>query len=632
MVSAKDLNRVAAGLDALRAALVQDATTDPQVSQTHANNRRSAENLAQYLSLRQRDIRGMQAELGALGLSSLGHAEGHVLATLDAVREAVASLAGRPDPVNVPPPPVSYETGGRLLERNAASLLGQARNGRLTRIMVTLPSKAATDPALVDRIVAAGAEVVRVNCAHDGPAEWAAMIAHVRQAERAHGRRVMVSMDLAGPKLRTGPIRPAPQVVHIRPARDQLGRTVAPARMWMTTEDGPELPPDSDQPRVAGAVREPDLVRVPVVDPRWLAGRSVGEQVTWRDTRGSTRSATVTGVSSEGCLAELADTTYLVPGTELAGQAGDRAAVAALPEREQKLTLHVGDELVLVPELDPVAVGVVPARIGCTLTQVFRDARVGHRVFLDDGKIAGVVESASSQELRVCIIDAARRGSRLGAAKGINLPDTELRLPALTDEDLACLPFVVEQADIVSLSFVRSPDDVANLKDRLAELDGEHLGMVLKVETVAGFENLPGLLFAAMQLPRVGVMIARGDLAVEAGYGRLAEIQEEILWLCEAAHVPVIWATQVLDTLARTGRPSRAEVTDAAMAGRAECVMLNKGPYVDSAVAFLDEVLGRMSEHQRKKSSLLRQLHAWDGRPGLPEDEALGLAGTLESR
>ncbi|MGZ8726011.1 MAG: pyruvate kinase, partial [Aeromicrobium sp.] len=137
--------------------------------------------------------------------------------------------------------------------------------------------------------------------------------------------------------------------------------------------------------------------------------------------------------------------------------------------------------------------------------------------------------------------------------------------------------------------------------------------------------------FAAMRLPRVGVMIARGDLAVEAGYGRLAEIQEEILWLCEAAHVPVIWATQVLDTLARTGRPSRAEVTDAAMAGRAECVMLNKGPYVDSAVAFLDEVLGRMSEHHRKKSSLLRQLHAWDGRQGLPEDGALGLAGTLES-
>ena len=87
-----------------------------------------------------------------------------------------------------------------------------------------------------------------------------------------------------------------------------------------------------------------------------------------------------------------------------------------------------------------------------------------------------------------------------------------------------------------------------------------------------------------MRRPTVGVMIARGDLAVEVGFERMAEVQEEIMWICEAAHVPVIWATQVLETLAHTGRPSRAEVTDAAMSGRAECVMLNKGPYIAEAI------------------------------------------------
>ncbi len=107
-------------------------------------------------------------------------------------------------------------------------------------------------------------------------------------------------------------------------------------------------------------------------------------------------------------------------------------------------------------------------------------------------------------------------------------------------------------------------------------------------------------------------MIARGDLAVEAGYERLAELQEEILWLCEAAHLPVIWATEVLDQLARTGQPSRAEVTDAAMAQRAECVMLNKGPHVDMAIVVLDDILRRMSGHQRKKTALLRPLRSWD--------------------
>ena len=103
-------------------------------------------------------------------------------------------------------------------------------------------------------------------------------------------------------------------------------------------------------------------------------------------------------------------------------------------------------------------------------------------------------------------------------------------------------------------------------------------------------------------------MIARGDLAVECGFERLAEVQEEILWLCEAAHVPVIWATQVLETLAKQGLPSRAEVTDAAMAHRAECVMLNKGPYVVQAVQALDDILRRMHGHQAKKTPMLREL------------------------
>jgi pyruvate kinase len=103
-------------------------------------------------------------------------------------------------------------------------------------------------------------------------------------------------------------------------------------------------------------------------------------------------------------------------------------------------------------------------------------------------------------------------------------------------------------------------------------------------------------------------MIARGDLAVECGWERMAEVQEEILWLSEAAHVPVIWATQVLENLAKKGQPSRAEITDAAMAERAECVMLNKGPHLLKAIETLDDILDRMQAHQQKKTSMLRNL------------------------
>ena len=145
----------------------------------------------------------------------------------------------------------------------------------------------------------------------------------------------------------------------------------------------------------------------------------------------------------------------------------------------------------------------------------------------------------------------------------------------------------------------------------LTRLGGDRLGVVLKIETRRAFERLPQLLLTAMRRPRVGVMIARGDLAVEVGYERLAELQEEILWLCEAAHLPVIWATQVLEQLAKSGLPSRAEISDAAMGERAECVMLNKGPHIDEAVVVLDDILCRMAEHHYKKNALLRQLHSW---------------------
>jgi len=91
----------------------------------------------------------------------------------------------------------------------------------------------------------------------------------------------------------------------------------------------------------------------------------------------------------------------------------------------------------------------------------------------------------------------------------------------------------------------------------------------------------------------------------------MAEMQEEILWIGEAAQVPVIWATQVLEHLVQKGTPSRGEMTDAAMAARAECVMLNKGPYLFEALEELDGLLGRMEQHQYKKTPRLRRLRSW---------------------
>ncbi|MBC8091836.1 MAG: hypothetical protein H7Y15_07850, partial [Pseudonocardia sp.] len=327
-------------------------------------------------------------------------------------------------------------------------------------------------------------------------------------------------------------------------------------------------------------------------------------------------------------------TTFLGTGTRIVpSDPADVGEIGRLPAREQKLTLHVGDVLDVTRDCTPAPVRSERPRIGCTLPEVFEHACPGQQVHFDDGKISGLIEDATPDLLRVRITRAAPGGSNLRAGKGINVPDTRLDVPALTAKDLADLATVVVLADVVDLSFVREPADVTRLLKELDRLGDDRLGVVLKIETAQAFRNLPQLLLTLMARPRIGVMIARGDLAVECGYARMAELQEEIMWLCESAHVPVIWATQVLEQLAKGGQPSRAEISDAAMGERAECVMLNKGPYIDEAVTVLADVLSRMAEHHDKKNALLPTLHSWhpDERPDRVWSRTAG-AGVVAGR
>ena len=156
---------------------------------------------------------------------------------------------------------------------------------------------------------------------------------------------------------------------------------------------------------------------------------------------------------------------------------------------------------------------------------------------------------------------------------------------------------------------MRCADDVQLLHDTLLQWDKPNLGVVLKIENQQAFKNLPGILLRAIELQRpFGVMIARGDLAVEVGFERLSEVQQEILWLCEAAHTPVVWATQILESMAKRGLPSRAEVSDAGMGVFAECAMLNKGPYILDTVRLLKGILMRMDGHFQKRRATLRKL------------------------
>jgi pyruvate kinase len=349
-----------------------------------------------------------------------------------------------------------------------------------------MPAAAATDPDLVTRMLRAGADCARINCAHDGPEVWRAIIRHVRAAARKAGRRCVILMDLAGPKVRLVSVTPA------------------------------------------GKVR---LAR------------------------------------------------------------GDRFELVSAPTRTRDAKVQAT---------------VSHAEIIAALTP-------GATVWIDDGKLGARVVAVAPGRAVVEVVHARDRGERLRADKGINLPSVDLAIDALTPKDLADLDFVAAHADCVGYSFVQRPSDVVRLQRELARRRPGRplLPVVLKIETSLAVRNLPRLIVAAGARQPVAVMIARGDLAVEIGLGRLSEIQEQILWICEAAHVPVVWATQVLERLVKDGAASRSEATDAAMGQRAECVMLNKGPHQVEAIAFLDDILRRMDRHQHKKAARLAPLGSW---------------------
>jgi len=607
------LEKLSEDLAALGSEMLQaESALQKGPSVLHEAHRRSARNLLHYLALRRHDLRSLQSQLALLGLSSLGRAEGHVFSTVLAVRRGLNALLGSGVPV-----PCSGEglveigEGAQILEANTDALLGPPPSGRKVRIMVTMSSEAATNYELVRDLVRNGMDCMRINCAHDNQEAWLGMIRNLQKAREETGRACRIVMDIPGPKLRTGPIASGPAVVKCRPKRDRYGRVESAARVWLTPNHKPDPAPG------------PAAACIPL-SSGFLSQLEPGDKLHLRDARGAHRTLHVTEMAGKSCWAEARRTIYFIPGlhivrTKAADHSGElaRSRVGKLPATAQTLLLKPGDQLILsrTHKLGRPATYretgeiITPAQISVSLPEVLDHARPGEPVWFDDGKIGGVIRSVNAESATVEIVQARPDGEKLGPEKGINLPETLIDIPALTPDDLELLKFIVQHTDLIGYSFVRIESDVHNLLERLAQLGGEHLGLILKIETRKGFENLPHLILAAMRMRAVGIMIARGDLAVECGYQRLAEVQEEVLWISEAAHIPVIWATQVLENLTSKGVPSRSEITDAAMGERAECVMLNKGLYLVTAVSVLADILTRMQAHHDKKRSMLRQLH-----------------------
>ncbi len=568
----------------------------------------AAWNLAHYLAFRRQDLRELQGALARRGLSSLGRSEAHVMATLDALVETLAAATGRPRPIlEAAGPRADFDTGATALAANAAQLFG-CEPERGVRIMVTLPAAAADDPGLVGELLAAGMDCARINCAHDDADAWERMIRHLRAQQAEQGRCCRVLMDLAGHKVRTGPLAARSAVIHLKP-----GKASGDALVEFSAETG--------ESAVLGKGRR-RRYRL-AVEPAVIERLAPGMRLSFVDARGRRHSLAVTE-RGEGRAwqARLTEPAYVSETTrfEYPGDAGGFVP-RGLGRQPVAVRVFEGDALLLTGDgrpggparLDEQGAVVEPAHVPCTAPEVLARLEPGAPVWIDDGKIGARVEGRRGGDVLLRVIHAGPEGRRIKPDKGLNFPETPLDLPALSDKDRRDLDFVARHADMVGFSFVETAADMRALMAELAARGAAELAIVAKVENRRAVEHLPEIVLAALDRHPLGIMIARGDLAVEVGPEALVEVQESLLWLAEAAHVPVIWATQVLETLAKKGAISRPELTDAAMAERAECVMLNKGPYIVRAVTTLADILQRMQAHQRKKSPRLGPLQRLAG-------------------
>ncbi|PIA34648.1 hypothetical protein AQUCO_03700139v1 [Aquilegia coerulea] len=577
----------------------------------------SATNLIHYLALKCLDVGQLKEELSSNGLLNLDSVNNYVLASItaavnmlenqsysinskangtstifnfDVLNKSTWDHSNQRDNVDF-----SINTLKKRVFSHSEALLGPLRDERTTHVMVTVGREATENDTLLSDLLRAGATLFRINCAYGDPSVWSEIIRRAKKSSQMLEKPCRILMDLAGPKLRTGSMEVGPSVLKISPKKNASGYVIFPAQVWLS-QPGSGPPP-------AHLSMDANLV----IDNEELLHRlEVGNVLSFYDTRGKRRLLKITKkvpvFGGIGCVAECSRTAYVESGTTMCMKGKKRrfatGNVVEVPCTEQFVRLKTGDLLTisrdpcLTPEHRSGESATNAPRITCSSSHLFDSVKPGEPIAFDDGRIWGVIQGTSISEIIVSITCASPKGSKLGSGKSINIPESEIKFEGLTSKDLMDLEFVASHADMVGISFVRDVRDIVVLQNELEKRKLQNLGVVLKIETRSGFEKLPLLLLQAMRSRNpLGIMIARGDLAVECGWERLADIQEEIMSICGAAHVPVIWATQVLESLVKSGLPTRAEISDVASGKRASCIMLNKGKFITEAVSTLDSML-----------------------------------------
>jgi len=579
------------------------------IKSVHPNHRAGALNLIHYLSLRTFKLAETQQLIYELGFPDITGFNAHTMWSLLNLKQLIECSAAnhtKKATDRKASKAVSLASAAKNLRKNTCSLFGKKPRGRRTRIMVTMPQRTIEDEKYVRRLVKAGMDIARINCAHDEADDWRKMVENIRKANEKSAKPTLVSFDLAGPKIRTGAVVSGPDVVRVKPGKDELGAISKPAKLWLAPSG--QLSPQNDYE-----------AHLPV-DELFMSFFKKGDRLLVEDARKKLIDIEIIRKNRLGFVGQCDRSAYITSGSKLTlikSKTANRShgLIGEIMPLKQYLTLKTGDLLRLdkapVPGENAVfsEAGelISHAHISCTYPAVFELAKPGQTVFFDDGKIEAKIEELTEDYMLLKIKGAKDRGSKLAADKGINFPEIDIHADGLTEKDQNDLKTISDLADIINLSFVNRWQDVEAILEQFKALNISP-GLVLKIETAEGVKNLPEILLHAMRYPDIGLMIARGDLAVETGWKGFYHIQEEIIRLCEAAYIPAIWATQVLESLSKNNVPTRAEIIDAASAQKLEAIMLNKGNYVHSTIRLLSQMLRKSQYRQKYKEIGLKPI------------------------
>ena len=572
-------------------------------------------NLNQYMLLRKKDQTQLQEKLFMLSLSSLGRSFAHVAASIDTLYDQLSSSLGREqisEALMAEFHHLSIADALAIASRNSKALFGGKASSKLskqiTAVMVTLPSNAAeNDGILIHQLSDAGINVFRINTAHDDAQVWKAMadVIGIINTQRDPSNKIKIFVDLAGPKIRTGKIQDVEIPI-------EIGSNKQEKEIMLYCTD---VPTKGEYTDVITLEHIPAQI---AVEKKFYKKLHTNRPIKIVDVNHKKAIITLTEINETFARGFIDKKVFVTKKTKLT--CGDsEGKLLNLVTQKDPIRLFLDDHLIIT-ENDDVGRSalcddednvVLPAMIGCSLKGVLEFLKVGDKVFIDDGKIGLVILENKLDSITCKVVISKSNGTLLKEEKGINFPDTYIKEPALSQTDRTNAVDVLEFADSLSLSFCQSAQDVRDLQDLLQSNGRTDIGIIAKIETQQAIVNMHEILEQLLESEKSGVMIARGDLAIEVGFENMAYIQEALLDICDAAHLPVIWATQVLESKMKNNLPSRAEVTDAAMAGRAECVMLNKGAFAIDTINVLTQILNDMHSISKKNRQLLKKETIW---------------------